>query len=127
MFLEWRTVWRTAGTTRHPSFSTIFPAVTCYNPDMGRRSTASRALPHPTAPADESLFAMERERQSLVADLEQVINELAAMRSRALATPLQIADLARRRRSLIASLVRIDSRISALAMQPPIVITQSVG
>ena len=103
------------------------PAVTCYNPNMGRRSSASRALPHPTTPADESLFVLERDRYALVADLEQVIDELAVMRSGTLATPLQFADLERRRRSLIAALVRIDGRISALAMQPPIVITQRVG
>lgn len=104
---------------------TIFPAVTCYNPDMGRRR-ASRVLSHPTQPADESLFALERDRYALVADLEQVIVELAVKRSGALATPLQLADLERRRRSLIAALVRIDGRISALATQPPIVI-QRVG
>ena len=94
---------------------------------MGRRSS-SRALPHPTLPADESLFALERDRYALVADLEQVIGELAVMRSGALHTPLhQLADLERRRRSLIAALVRIDGRISALATQPPIVIAQRVG
>jgi hypothetical protein len=96
---------------------------------MGRRSSASRAYPHPHPPptADESLFVLERDRYALVADLEQVIGELAVLRSGALSTSLQFADLERRRRSLIAALVRIDGRISALATQLPIVITQRVG
>jgi hypothetical protein len=77
--------------------------------------------------ADESLFALERDRHGLVADLEQVIGELATKRSSTGVTPLQLADLERRRRSLIAALVRIDGRISALSMQLPIVINTHVG
>jgi hypothetical protein len=86
-----------------------------------RRRSAARARPS-TSPPEADLFALERARHGLVTELEQVISELAVLRAETSVTP-QLAELERRRRSLIAALVRIDERISALTSQPLLVTT----